>query len=304
MTSAQDSLIGRWLVKGVVEMASDRGADGLKRRAQRALIRLFVTRKLMKRFGGRVRLMVCGGAPLSNDLARILQTIGLPLLEGYGLAEAAGPVSGDFLADYVPGAVGRPLDGVDIKFAESGEILLRSGSVMSGYWKRPAETAKALDEDGWLHTGDVGELHDGRLHIHGRIRDLIVLSTGEKLAPSDIESQIITDALFEQALVLGDKKPIVVALVVLDNEGWIQFAAMHGLDPTDPNTAAGQEALRERIAAKCQAFPNYAEVRRLHASFEPWTVEDGLLSVTLKIKRDAVSTRYQAEIEGLFVGHE
>jgi long-chain acyl-CoA synthetase len=304
VTSAQDSPIGRWLIKRVVAMASDGGADGLKKRAQRALVRLFITRKLMKRFGGRVRLMVCGGAPLSPDLAKILRTIGLPLLEGYGLAEAAGPVSGDPLAEYEPGAVGRPLDGVDIRFAETGEILLRSDTVMSGYWKRPAETAEALDEEGWLHTGDVGELHNGRLRIHGRIRDLIVLSTGEKLAPSDIESQIITDPLFEQAVVLGDKRPIVVALVVLDNERWKEFAAMHGLDPKNPNTPAGREALRERIATSCQAFPRYAEVRRVHASLEPWTAEDGLVSVTLKVKRDAVSTRFQSEIEDLYVGHE
>jgi long-chain acyl-CoA synthetase len=248
--------------------------------------------------------MVCGGAPLSADLARALKTVGLPLIEGYGLAEAAGPVSGDELSEYSPGAVGRPLPGTDVRISESGEILLRSSAVMSGYWKRPEETAEAIDRDGWLHTGDVGELRDGRLYIHGRMRDIIVLSTGEKLAPSDLETRIITDPLFEQAMVVGDRRPIVAALVVLDKERWTDFAKENAIASEDPNDPGCEQALRQHIGRLCRAFPEYAQVRRVHAGFDPWTTEAGLLSVTLKVKRDSVSAAFADEIEELFAGHD
>jgi long-chain acyl-CoA synthetase len=304
LTSATKSLLGRWLINQIATLGTDASVDTYKEKVLRLLIKLLITRKLLKRFGGRLRLTVCGGAPLSAELARSLKVIGLPLLEGYGLAEAAGPVSGDHLSEYEPGAVGVPLDGMDIRIAPNGEILLRSGSVMSGYWKRPDETAKALDPDGWLHTGDIGKLANGRLYVHGRLRDLIVLSTGEKLAPADLESQIITDPLFEQALVVGDRKPIVGALVVVDAERWKEFAEENGLDPADPNTSENEEALLKRVSAKCQAFPAYAQIRRLGAGLEPWTVEDGLLSVTLKVKRDAVSAKFQMQIDNLFLGHD
>lgn len=304
VTSAAKNPLGRWLINRVAVLGPDTGVNNIAERAQRLLIRLLISRKLLKRFGGRLRLTVCGGAPLSADLARSLRTIGLPLLEGYGLAEAAGPVSGDKLEEYEPGAVGAPLNGMEIRIAGTGEILLRSGSVMSGYWKRPDETAEAIDQDGWLHTGDMGELQDGRLYIHGRMRDLIVLSTGEKLAPADIESQIIMDPLFEQALVVGDKRPVVAALVVLAADRWNEFAAEQGLDPKNPNAPAGEHALRERISIQCHSFPDYAQIRRTSASLEPWTTDDGLLSVTLKVKRDAVSRKFEKQIESLFAGHD
>jgi len=302
--SASSSPAGRWLLDRAAAIGPDTGRSGLFERVERWLIGRLVTRKVLGRFGGRLRTAVCGGAPLSADLARSLRAIGLPLVEGYGLAEAAGPVSGDNVADYEPGSVGRPLDGMDVRISDSGEILLRSASVMSGYWNRPEETAEVLDKDGWLHTGDLGELRGQRLYVRGRVRDLIVLSTGEKLAPSDLESQIITDPLFEQAMVIGDRRPIVAALVVLEKERWNEFAADKGLDPEDPNDLRGERALRQRIENLCRAFPDYAQVRRLRAGFDPWTTEAGLLSVTLKVKRDAVAAEFADEIAGLFRQHE
>ena len=304
VTSASVNPLGRWLLGQVTAIGPDTSHDKPATRAVRWLIRRLVTRNLLKRFGGRLRITVCGGAPLSADLAAALRTIGLPLIEGYGLAEAAGPVSGDELSEYKPGAVGRPLPGTDVRIAESGEILLRSSAVMSGYWKRPEETAEAIDRDGWLHTGDVGELRDGRLYIHGRMRDIIVLSTGEKLAPSDLESQIITDPLFEQAMVVGDRRPIVAALVVLDKKGWTDFARENSLASDDPNDPGCEQALRQHIGQLCRAFPEFAQVRRVHAGFDAWTAEDGLLSVTLKVKRNAVAALFAGEIEELFAGHE
>lgn len=304
VVSASKNPIGRWLLRRVKETRSDTGGKTTLTGFERLLIQLFITRKLLGRFGGRLRITVSGGAPMSAELAGSLRTIGLPLVEGYGLAEAAGPVSGDSLADYKPGAVGRPLDGIQARIAASGEILLKSPSVMQGYWKRPEQTAEVLDEDGWLHTGDTGDLRQGRLYIHGRMRDLIVLSTGEKLAPSDLESQIKTDPMFEQAMIIGDRRPFVGALVVLNREYWRDFATEKGFDPDDPNDQSGEQALLHRIERLCRNLPDYAQVRRLRSGFDIWTPEAGLLSVTLKVKRDAVSAAFADQIKDIFSGHE
>lgn len=304
VVSAAKNPFGRWLLDRAVKIGPDVAKDGFPEKCVRWLVAHLITRGLLRRFGGRLRITVCGGAPLSADLATALRTIGLPLVEGYGLAEAAGPVSGDRLDAYVPGAVGEPLPGVTIRISDDDEILVRSASVMQGYWNRPEETAETVTADGWLHTGDKGELRQGRLYIHGRLRDFIVLSNGEKFAPSDLESRIVTDPLFEQAMVIGDRRPIAVALVILNGERWRAFAIDQNLDSADPNDPACEQALRARIANLCHAFPDFAQVRRVHAGFEQWTSEAGLLSVTLKVKREAVSARYAAEIERLFAGHE
>jgi long-chain acyl-CoA synthetase len=228
----------------------------------------------------------------------------LPLIEGYGLAEVAGPAAGDSLEEYLPGSVGRPLDGVEVRIAESGEILVRGPTLMLGYWNNPGLTADALTDDGWLQTGDLGEIRDGRLYVHGRLRDVIVLSTGEKLAPADIESQLLMDPLFEQAIAIGDKRPIVAALVVLAGGAWERFAAERRLDPSAPNDPAAEKALLERIAYLCRTYPEYAQIRRVGVCKRPWTIDQGLLSVTMKVKRDAVCEMYREQIDGLFAGHE
>lgn len=304
VVSASKNPIGRWLLGRVTSIARNTGKNTIFAGIERWLIRLFITRNLLQRFGGHLRIAISGGAPMSDELARSLRAIGLPLVEGYGLAEAAGPVSGDSLADYEPGAVGRPLDGTEVRIADSGEILLKSASVMQGYWKRPEQTVEVLDRQGWLHTGDKGELRQGRLYVHGRMRDLITLSTGEKLAPSDLESRIITDPLFEQAMVLGDRRPVVAALVVLNRQRWRDFAADKGLDPEDPNNRRCERAMLQRIAGLCHNFPEYAQIRHLRSGFDIWTAEAGLLSVTMKVKRDAVSAALADEIGELFAGHE
>jgi long-chain acyl-CoA synthetase len=290
---------GRWLLARALALGPQRGRAGLIERMQRRLIGRLITARLIARFGGRLRLAVCGGAPLSADLARSLRAIGLPLVEGYGLAEAAGPVTGDAVNDYLPGAVGRPLDGTEIRIAGNGEILIRSASVMAGYWRRADETARAVDARGWLHTGDLGTIREGRLVVQGRLRDVIVLSTGEKVAPSGIESRIVTDPLFLQAVVLGDRLPAIMALVVLDRERWADFAAAHGLDPAEPDTSECERLLLGRIASLCAGLPPYAQVRRVSAGLEPWTIADGLLTVTLKVRRDAVAARFRDRIDVL-----
>ena len=302
--SAAGNWLARWLIGRAGILGRRRENDGLMVRFQHWLLDRFVGQRLSRQLGGRVRVAISGGAPLAAQLATRLRAVGMPLIEGYGLAEAAGPVTGDSLSDYEPGSVGRPFSEIEIRISGDGEILLKSPTVMSGYWNRPEETAEALSADGWLRTGDMGEMRNGRLYVHGRMRDLVVLSTGDKLAPSDIESWLMADPLFAQAVVLGNERPMIVALGVLDTEHWRRFSEEQGLDPSAPNSPVSERALLARIARRLDMVPKYAQVRRIHTSFEPWTFEGGLVSTTLKIRRAEIEKRFRHEIAQLYAGHE
>jgi long-chain acyl-CoA synthetase len=167
--------------------------------------------------------------------------------------------------------------------------------VMLGYWNRTEETARVLEPDGWLHTGDQARIEAGRIFITGRIKDIIVTSTGEKIAPADLETAITTDPLFQQAMVIGEQRPYLAALVVLDADEWARAKA-------EPGAAAKAEAelLLDRIAAAVKGFPAYATPRRVWWTTEPWTIDNGLLTPTLKIKRLAMGERFAARIDALY----
>lgn len=247
-------------------------------------------------FGGRLRVMVSGGAQLPVDVARFLIGLGLPLIEGYGLTEAAPVVATNTIADNLPGSVGRPLEGIELKLLESGELIVRTPSVMTGYWKDDDLTAKALDRSGWLHTGDIAEIRDGRLFIRGRTKELIVLSTGEKVSPSDIETRITQDPLFAHALVVGDGKPFLAAILALDRTSWNHLARKLALSADEPNLDVVKRAVLKRLEKQLDAFAHYAQVRAVHLTLEPWTVANGLLTPTLKCKRTRLEAKYAAEI--------
>jgi long-chain acyl-CoA synthetase len=247
-------------------------------------------------FGGRLRVMVSGGAQLPVDVARFLIGLGLPLIEGYGLTEAAPVVATNTIADNLPGSVGRPLEGIELKLLESGELIVRTPSVMTGYWRDDDLTAKALDSGGWLHTGDIAEIRDGRLFIRGRTKELIVLSTGEKVSPSDIETRITQDPLFAHALVVGDGKPFLTAILALDKKSWNQLARKLALSADEPNLDVVKHVVLKRLEKKLEAFAHYAQVRAVHLTLEPWTVANGLLTPTLKCKRTRLEAKYAAEI--------
>ncbi len=230
-------LIERTVAIGLARYAAirdGRSPPSLPQRAAWPLLRRLVARRVLDRFGGRVRLAVSGGAPLSGEVGQFFLGLGLPLVEGYGLTEASSAVCAAKLGTYVPGSVGEPFDGTEIKIAEQGEILVRSPGVMLGYWNSPENTADAIDAEGWLHTGDIGEIRDGRLYIRGRLKEIIVLSTGKKVSPTDIEVAITKDPLFSQAMVVGEGQPHLGALLVLDGAAWGELARMLGLDPEVP----------------------------------------------------------------------
>jgi len=260
-----------------------------------------VARRVLAAFGGRLRVAISGGAPLEQTVGRMLIGLGLPLVEGYGLTEAAPVVAANGLDDNLPGSVGRPLAGVEVKLTAQGELLVRSPSVMAGYWKDEPRTKQTLDAAGWLATGDVAEFDaDGRIFIRGRLADVLVLSIGEKVNPNVVEAALGCDPLFQQAVVIGNRRPYVAAVIVLNAQGWRLFAAERGFDPEQPNHPTSKIELLARITSLLAGLPRYAQVRAIHLTLQPWTIEAGLLTPTLKIKRDRVIPLFAAEIEALY----
>lgn len=179
---------------------------------------------------------------------------------------------------------------------------------MRGYWRRPEDTARVLEPDGWLQTGDQARIEDGRIIIiRGRLKDILVTSTGEKIAPADLESAILADPLFEQVMVLGEGRPYIAALVVLNRERWGRHAAKYSLGAEEPASLRSPMVLAwvlDHIARAVRGFPAYAKPRAAHVSLEPWTIDAGLITPTLKAKRLAIEKRFAAEIAELYRGHE
>ena len=271
-----------------------------------SLLRRVVADQIVARFGGRLRLAISGGAPLSPTLAHCFIGLGVPLLQGYGLTEAAPIVSVNLTDDNVPDSVGLQLPGIEIKLAAQNELLLRGPNVMLGYWNRPQDTREAIDAEGWLHTGDQARLMGHHLYITGRLKEILVTSTGEKIAPADLEMAITGDPLFAQAMVVGEGKPHLAALIVLDPEAWRETAKKLKLDADDPaslNAAALLQAVRDKIRGLLRRFPSHTRVRETWLTLEPWTIENGLLTPTLKIKRLQVEQRFAREILELYAGH-
>jgi long-chain acyl-CoA synthetase len=270
------------------------------------LLDIFVGRRVRAQLGGRLRFAITGGAPMALAIAERFGALGIELLQGYGMTEASPVVSSNRPGDNDPASVGRPIPGVEVRIGASDELLVRGPNVMAGYWKRPEDTARTL-EDGWLHTGDQASIVDGRIRIKGRIKDIIVTSTGEKIAPADLEMAIVSDPLFAQALVLGEGRPFLCALVVLDRANWQREAAALQIPAQDMeslDTPQARGRLLNRIRKAVSAFPAYAAPRAVWATLEPWTVDNGLITPTLKLKRLNLEQRYAAQIRSLYGGHQ
>ncbi|MFM9438296.1 long-chain acyl-CoA synthetase [Janthinobacterium sp. CG_23.3] len=265
-------------------------------------LRRLVARKVLARFGGRLRFAVCGGAPMSQAVAQCFLGMGLPLLQGYGMTETSPVVCNNTVDDNWPATVGKVLDGVQVRVGENQELQVRGPSVMRGYWKRPEDTAKAITEDGWLRTGDQASVVDGRVRITGRIKEIIVTSTGEKIAPADLEMAIIADPLFEQAFAIGENRPFVAAFAVLNPVAWQALARQ--LDVADAAPSLELKAVRDAALAKvqqlCKSFPSYAVPRAVRLELAPWSVENALMTPTLKLKRKNLLAHFEAQIEDIY----
>jgi long-chain acyl-CoA synthetase len=266
-----------------------------------------VARKITAKLGGRLRLAICGGAPLPPHVARVFIGLGVPLLQGYGLTEASPVLCVNRVEDSEPASVGAPLEGVELRLGDQHELLARSPGVMLGYWQDPEATRAAIDGDGWLHTGDQARIETGHVYITGRLKEILVLANGEKVPPADMEMAAQADPLVEQIMILGDSRPYLSALVVVNTDAWHAFARSLGLAPEaassleDPNA---QSTVLERLGECLHAFPGYAQIRRVALVREPWTPENGLLTPTLKLKREGILQHHAALVAELYRGHE
>ena len=256
-------------------------------------------------FGGHVRMAITGGAAIPQSTAKMFLALDVTLLQGYGMTETTPVISVVTPDSNDPATVGAPLPCVEIRIGEQRELQVRGPIVMKGYWKRPEETAAAFTEDGWLRTGDQAELVKGRIRLMGRLKEIIVTSTGEKISPADLELSLLADPLIEQVMVLGDARPYVSAVAVVNEENWALFAAENGWDAKDPETLRQPvvvQTMLKRLQALSTEFPSYAQPRSLLLTTEPWSVENQLLTPTMKVKRKQILERYADEIDGLY-GH-
>jgi long-chain acyl-CoA synthetase len=266
-----------------------------------------VAHKVMSRLGGRLRAAVSGGAALAPEIAQLFIGLGLPILQGYGLTETSPVVSTNRLEDNVPASIGKPVPGVQVKLGDKDALLVKGPNVMMGYWNNPEATAAMFTADGWLNTGDTARMDaEGRLYITGRLKEIIVMSNGEKVPPVDMEAAILQDTLFEQAMLLGEGRPYLAAFVVLNQDQWAKVAPQHGLDPASDSQRTGEKAQQvvlERVQRQIRSFPGYAQIRRVAIMPRPWTIENGLLTPTMKLKRARVMEAHKKEFEGLYAGH-
>ena len=267
------------------------------------ILHRLVARKVLANFGGRLRCAVTGGAPMSQAVAECFLALGLPLIQGYGMTETSPVVSANALDDNWPVTVGRPIDGVSVRIGENQELQVRGTSVMRGYWKRPDETARTFTADGWLRTGDQAAIDEGRIRIIGRIKEILVTSTGEKIPPVDLELAITTDPLFEQALVVGEARPFIAAIVVLNAAFWHDLARNMALDAGDP-AMLDSDAVRNTVLSKIQVathgFPSYAIPRSVRLVLTPWSIQNGLMTPTLKLKRAALLEFFAPQIADIY----
>ncbi|UJB63926.1 long-chain fatty acid--CoA ligase [Acidovorax sp. YS12] len=283
--------------------AADDGQGGWLRLLPWPLLRALVAQPLLAQFGGRVRVAVSGGAPLSPAIARCFLGLGLPLVQGYGMTETAPVVSANTLEDNDPATVGRALPGVEVRIGENRELQVRGPIVMKGYWNRPEDTARTIGPEGWLGTGDQAEIADGRIRILGRIKEIIVTSTGEKVPPGDLELAITSDPLLEQAFVVGEQRPFIACIATVRKDEWRQLAEALGLDPDDPASLADptvQRAVLDRIERRTSSFARYAVPRAVHLVRDVWTIDNGLMTPTLKLKRNNLMAHYGPVIEAIY----
>lgn len=267
------------------------------------VLKHLIADKVMEKLGGRLRVAICGGAPIAPEIARTFIGLGLNLMQGYGLTEASPVISVNRLESNMPEGVGPALPGIEVSIGEQDELLTRGPCVMLGYWHNPEATSAVIDQDGWLHTGDQAVIENRHIRITGRLKEILVLSNGEKVPPADMELAITLDPVFEQCMVVGDGHPFLTLVAVINPEQWAHVAAPLGLSPDDLQHRAVETAALARIANALRSFPGYAQIRRVHLTTTPWTVEDGQLTPTLKLRRKVIMAQYQQAIDQLYLGH-
>jgi len=300
---AKQSALKQKLFRLYFELATKK-SSGLLSDLIYKVLNMLVGEKIRDRFGGRLRALVSGGAPLGRDVGLFFEAVGLPVLEGYGLSESSPLLAVNPMHDRRIGTVGLIAKGVEIKIAEDGEIIARGGNIMSGYWKNRKATKEALI-DGWLHTGDIGEFdEDGYLRITDRKKDIIVNSGGENIAPQRVEAPLVVEPLIDQVVVYGDQRPYLVAIVVPNKEACSSWASEQGLPKSGWAELASSDVLRKHIQNKIQQhlkpLNSFEQIRRIHIQADPFTVENGFLTPTMKLKRRNIYREFADIFEALY----
>jgi len=306
---AQSSPLRRRLVawaRGIGLAAGYADQRGEPRPRLYGLAHRLVFSKVRQRLGfDRARVLATSAAPITRDTLEFFLSLGMPILEVYGMSECCGPTTLSTLRSYRTGAVGRPIEGTGLELAEDGEILMRGPHVFLGYYKNEEATREAVDEDGWLHSGDIGVLdEDGFLRVTDRKKDLLITSGGKNVAPQVLEAKLKQIPVVSQAVVVGDRRHYVAALVTLDPDRVAGEAEACGSPARDAAAAAGCPTFRKYLEKKIEeinaGLARYESIRRFAVLPRELSIEGGELTPTLKIKRKAVYEHFAAEIAGLY----
>ncbi len=266
-----------------------------------------VGRKVRQRFGGNLRFVVSGGAPLAAKISRVFVGLGIDILQGYGLTEASPILSVNTLSRNKPDSIGLPLHGTELRLAENGELQANGPGIMQGYWNNPEATREIMSEDGWLKTGDIATISDqGYISITGRIKEIIVMANGEKVPPSDMEAAICDDPVFEQAMIIGEGRGYLSAILVINTEAWNRSCKDLGFSQAEQANFSDKKIKNwatEKVAELITDFPGYANIYQVTLTATPWTIEDGALTPTMKIKRPVLRERFAEDIARMYEGH-
>jgi long-chain acyl-CoA synthetase len=272
-------------------------------RIQDSVLDKLVRKKVSERFGGRLKAFVSGGAPLNYDIGVFFLALGVRLLQGYGQTETAPVVSANPPSRIKIDTVGPAFPGVDLRIAEDGEILIKGELTMQGYWNAPDLTAETL-RDGWVHTGDIGVLdEDGYIKITDRKKDIIVNSGGDNVSPQRVEGTLVFEAEINQAMVYGDKRPHLVAVLVPDDDFIRTWASENDREPdlaALADSEAFHERLREALDRANERLGVIEQVRRFIIADEAFTTDNGLMTPSLKIRRHVIREIYGERLEALY----
>jgi long-chain acyl-CoA synthetase len=271
------------------------------------LLNHLVAAKVAARLGGRLQTALSGGAALMPEISKVFIAMGVPILQGYGLTETSPVVCVNRIHDNVPASIGPTIPNVEVRIGENNALLVKGPNVMLGYWNNPEATRAMIAPDGWLNTGDTARIDEsGKVYITGRLKDIIVMSNAEKIPPFDMEAAIARDSLFEQTMVIGEARPYLAVLAVLNEGQWKKAAAEAGIDPLAPaalQSEGAEQLVLTRISLQLRDFPGYAQVRRAALTLEPWSIENGLLTPTMKLRRLQVMEHHKKQIAKLYEGH-
>jgi len=269
------------------------------------LAKKLVYSKIKEKLGGRIRFFVSGGAPLSKEVAEFFSYLDITILEGYGLTETSPVLTSNVEGDLKFGTVGKPLFNVDIKIADDGEILAKGPNIMKGYYKNDQATEEAIDSDGWLHTGDIGEFDEqGFLKITDRKKSLIVTSGGKNIAPAPLENAMVSSIYVEQIVAIGDKRNFISALIAPNFEaleGYLKSKGFEGLSASDmashPETV---ELFNKEVESRMESFPQYEKIKKFTVIDRLFELEKNEITPSLKIRRKAISENFKDTIDAMY----